>query len=98
MVRAVTDNLLLEINKTVDFFRSTVPSDRVDGIVLSGGTSRIEGFADALSERFDLHVEQFDPFRQIALDPAKVDSEQQIDLGPISVVAVGLALRRADDR
>ena len=36
--------------------------------MLSGGASRVEGFAEALRERFDTTVELFDPFRQVTFD------------------------------
>ena len=57
MLRAVTENVLLEIQKTFDFFKATAASDRIDRIVLSGGASRVEGFAEMLAERFDAPVE-----------------------------------------
>ena len=98
VIRTVSENLLMEISKTVDFFRTTASSDRVDRIVLSGGSSRVEGFAEALAERFDIRVDRFDPFRHVLLDPAKVSGDQQMDIAPIAAVAVGLTLRRADDR
>ena len=98
VIRAVTENLLMEIGKTFDFFRATAPSDRVDTIVLSGGTSRIPGFPEALAARFDTDVEQFDPFRRLAIDPAQVTGDRRAEVGPLVAVAVGLALRRADDR
>ena len=36
----MTENVLLEIQKTFDFFKATASSDRIDRIVLSGGASR----------------------------------------------------------
>jgi type IV pilus assembly protein PilM len=98
VLAAVTENALLEVQKTFDFFRATVAADRIDRIVLSGGTSRVEGFASALEERFGVPVEMFDPFRNIAFDPAKFGVEQVADVAPMAAVAVGLALRRAGDR
>ena len=68
MLRAMTDNVLLEVEKTFDFFKATASSDRIDRIMLSGGASRVEGFAEALRERFGAPVERFDPFRQVAFD------------------------------
>jgi len=96
VVKAVTENVLLEIQKTFDFFRATASSDRLDRIMLCGGGSRIDGFAAALGERFGLPVEPLDPFRRIRLDGAKlgVDADQ---VAATSVVAVGLALRREGD-
>ena len=69
VLKAMTDNVLLEVEKTFDFFKATAASDRIDRIMLCGGASRVEGFADALRERFGTEVEQFDPFRQVTIDP-----------------------------
>src|SRR5207247_495022 len=37
VLHAVTENVLLEIQKTFDFFKATASSDRIDRIYLSGG-------------------------------------------------------------
>jgi type IV pilus assembly protein PilM len=98
VLHAMTENVLLEIQKTFDFFKATASSDRIDKIVLSGGASRVDGFAAALQERFSTAVESFDPFKKIAFDAQKlgvVDSEALI---PTVAVAVGLALRTVGDR
>ena len=98
IIRTVTENLLLEIEKTFDFFKATAASDRIDQLILSGGTARIDGFRHAFETRFDLPVSAFDPFRQVALDTKKLSEERRRELIPTAAVAVGLALRRVDDR
>ena len=98
VIRAVTQTLLQEVSKTLDFFRATAATDHLDRIVLSGGTSRIEGLPEALSDRFDTDVELFDPFRRVTADADVLNDDQRMDLGPLAAVAVGLALRRAGDR
>ncbi len=97
VLRAVSDNVLLEIQKTFDFYRSTAASDRLDRVMICGGAARVQGFADALADRFGLPVEPLDPFRRIAFDAAAAGVEAA-EAAPTSVVAVGLALRRAGDR
>ena len=97
VLKAVTENVLLEIQKTFDFFRATAASDRLDRIMLCGGGARVDGFVSALGERFGLRVEPLDPFRRIPLDAAKFGVAAD-DVAPTSVVAVGLALRREGDR
>ncbi|MDP1569576.1 MAG: type IV pilus assembly protein PilM [Vicinamibacterales bacterium] len=97
VLRAMADNVLLEVEKTFDFYKATAATDRIDRIMLSGGASRVEGFAELLQERFDTQVERFDPFRQVTLDARKLGIED-LDVGPVSAVALGLALRRAGDR
>jgi type IV pilus assembly protein PilM len=97
VLRAVSENVLLEIQKTFDFFKATAASDRIDRIVVSGGASRAEGFTEMLTERFEAPVEHFDPFKRIAFDARKLGGSPA-DVAPTAAVAVGLALRRAGDR
>src|SRR5262249_24562305 len=72
VLHAMTENVLLEIQKTFDFYKASATSDRIDRIVLSGGASRVDGFVQALTERFNTQVEVFDPFKKIAFEPAKL--------------------------
>jgi len=96
VIRAITDNVLLEVQKTFDFFKATASADHIDKIVVSGGASRVEGFYEMLAERFGTPVEEFDPFKTITWDK-KVDAEVG-EAAATGAVAVGLALRRAGDR
>ena len=97
-IRAVTENVLLEIQKTFDFFRGTTGSDRIDRLVVSGGASRVDGFVDMLAERFDSLVELFDPFKKVSFDADKFGVMSAADVQATSAVAVGLALRKVGDR
>jgi type IV pilus assembly protein PilM len=98
VLRAMTDNVLLEVEKTFDFFKATASNDRIDRIMLCGGASRVEGFAESLRERFGTEVEQFDPFRQVACDAKKLGIDNVDEFGPVAAVAMGLALRKVGDR
>jgi type IV pilus assembly protein PilM len=97
VLRAVTENVMLEIQKTFDFFKATVAADRIDRIMVSGGASRGEGFTEMLTERFEAPVEMFDPFKKIAFDPKRFQVDPAAE-APNVAVAVGLALRRMGDR
>ena len=98
VLHAMTENVLLEIQKTFDFFKATAASDRIDRILLSGGASRVDGFAEALAERFGAPVEPFDPFKTMSFDAAKLGLANAEASVPTAAVAVGLALRRMGDR
>jgi type IV pilus assembly protein PilM len=97
VLRAVTENVVLEIQKTFDFFKGTSASDRIDRIVLTGGSAQVEGFRAALDDRFGTPVEPLDPFKRITFDVRKLAPEG-VDATHTAAVAVGLALRRAGDR
>jgi type IV pilus assembly protein PilM len=98
VLHAVTENVLLEVQKTFDFFKATAASDRIDRIYLSGGASRVDGFAAALEERFGAPVELFNPFKNMAFEPGKLGMADPDAEVPTAAVAVGLALRKAGDR
>jgi type IV pilus assembly protein PilM len=98
VLHAMTENVLLEIQKTFDFFKATASSDRIDRILTSGGACGVDGFGHALEERFGAPVEVFDPFRKVAFDPNKLGLSDPDRLAPTAAVAVGLALRKAGDR
>ncbi len=97
VLRAVTENLMLEIQKTFDFFKASSSSDRISRLVVSGGASRAEGFTEMLGERFQAPVESFDPFKRVAFDAKKFNADPG-EIAPTAAVAVGLALRRVGDR
>jgi type IV pilus assembly protein PilM len=97
VLHAITENVLLEIQKTFDFFKATASSDRIDRIILSGGASRVHGFRDMLCDRFGVPVEDFDPFRTVTWDSKKLSGDPT-ELASTAAVAVGLALRKVGDR
>ena len=97
VLRAVTENVLLEIQKTFDFFKATASSEQIDRIMLSGGASRVDGFQEMLQDRLDAPVETFDPFRAVQWDAKKLGVDPT-ELASTAAVAVGLALRRVGDR
>jgi type IV pilus assembly protein PilM len=98
VLHAMTENVLLEIQKTFDFFKATAASDHIDRIYLSGGAAWVDGFMQALEERFNAPVEMFDPFKKIGCDAQQLGIHDAQQLTSTGAVAVGLALRKAGDR
>ena len=97
VLHAVTENVLLEIQKTFDFFKASASTDHIDRIMLSGGASRVDGFHQMVQERLNTPVEDFDPFRTVTWDAKKLGGEPA-DMAPSAAVAIGLALRKVSDR
>ncbi|MEJ7713855.1 MAG: pilus assembly protein PilM [Pyrinomonadaceae bacterium] len=90
--------LALEVKKTLDFYRTTAPEDSppVEKILITGGGSKLRDLEAYLSERLELPVERFDPFRQIKVDNRRFDPDYMREVMPEMAVAVGLALRGVD--
>jgi type IV pilus assembly protein PilM len=98
VLHAMTENVVLEIQKTFDFFKATAASDRIDRILLSGGACAVDGFTAAIEERFKAPVQMFDPFQKVSFDAPKLGVESSDRLVASAAVAVGLALRKVGDR
>jgi type IV pilus assembly protein PilM len=96
ILRSVSDILILEIQKTFDFFRATATGENIQRIYIAGGTARVPGLVDLLREEFALPVEELYPFRKIVINPGRHSEEQVRELAPRLAIAVGLALRSFD--
>ncbi len=96
ILRSVSDILILEIQKTFDFFRATASGENIQRIYVSGGTARVPGLIELLREEFAMPVEELYPFRKVTINPGKHSEDQLRDLAPRLAIAVGLALRSFD--
>jgi type IV pilus assembly protein PilM len=95
VLREASAQLVLEVRKTVDFYRATSPIDRLSRVVLSGGAWQAVGLVDLLASEFGAPVDVFDPFRRVTRSGRAVGVET---VGPSFAVAVGLAMRKEGDR
>jgi type IV pilus assembly protein PilM len=95
ILQQVTEIIVLEIQKTFDFFRATTVGEHIERIYLAGGSSKIPGLVETLRQEFSLPVEVLNPFQRI-LPPTGEDHDLQNAAGQLAV-AVGLALRSFGD-
>ncbi|HET6842677.1 MAG TPA: type IV pilus assembly protein PilM [Candidatus Angelobacter sp.] len=97
ILHQVTEIIVLEIQKTFDFFRATAPGEHIERIYLAGGSSRVPGLVEALRQEFSLQVDVLNPFQRI-LPSVDAAENEIIDQNPGQLaVAVGLALRSFED-
>lgn len=95
-IRSVSEILLLEIQKTFDFFRQTSPAENIHHIYVAGGTARIEGLLELLAAEFKVPVQILNPFRKVSINADRFDPDYVTEVAPRMTVAVGLALRSFD--
>jgi type IV pilus assembly protein PilM len=87
-----------EIRRSFDFFRSSSHSETIHRVILSGGSARLPGLVEYLSENLEIPVEVANPLRKIKADKKKYDPDYLEAISPQLAVSVGLALRRAGDK
>jgi len=93
VIDAVSQNLVLEVEKTLDYFKTTTYAEDVGQMYLTGGASRTPGLQEALAGQLQFPVDWFDPFQRIELAPSLVPSGDRQSVAAEFAVAVGLALR-----
>jgi type IV pilus assembly protein PilM len=92
ILQQVTEIIVLEIQKTFDFFRATAPGEHIERIYLAGGSSKVPGLIEALRQEFSIPVELLNPFQRVALPLGQATALVDQNAGQLAV-AVGLALR-----
>src|SRR3990172_1208051 len=97
VLRSVSEILVLEIQKTFDFFRATAGAAAIGHIYAAGGAARTPGLLDMLKEEFQMPVDELDPFRRVTYNPAKFSDEYVKEIAPRLAVCVGLGLRSFDE-
>ena len=93
----VSETLVTEIQRSIDFFAATTINADISRIYLSGGSSQIPALIRSLERRLEVPVELVNPFKNIVVDPKKFDFDLLQRMAPMAAVAVGLGLRRAGD-
>jgi type IV pilus assembly protein PilM len=96
-MRSVTDTVLGEISRSLDFFGATSAESRISRVLLTGGGAKIPGLEAAFRERSGLEVELMNPLSRML--PSKGFDPEYLDSVATSLgVGIGLATRRLEVR
>ncbi len=95
-MRSVSETILGEIQRSLDFYRATTSSGDLDKMILCGGGARVAGLARLFQEKIEIPVEIADPFSKISIATRSVDADQLRDLAPALCVALGLGMRKVE--
>ncbi len=92
------ENLVQEVQRSLDFFAATSNQDKISKVYLTGGTSNSEKLRQQLEKRLEIPNEVVNPFRNVSVNPKEFDSEYLAAVGPMLSVATGLAMRKVGDK
>ncbi|MDO8784911.1 MAG: type IV pilus assembly protein PilM [Syntrophales bacterium] len=92
------DPIFSEIERSIDYLRSTHRTDSIKHILLSGGSAKIAGITDELYKRISIETELINPFKNIDFNRKSLEDNFLKSIAPFASVAVGLALRREGDK
>ena len=92
------DPLCSEIERSVDYFRTTFGAENIKKIFLAGGGAMIPGIAEDLSHRLSIEAEIINPFQKLQLAKNVMDQKEAEHIGPMATISVGLALRKTGEK
>jgi type IV pilus assembly protein PilM len=92
-MRAVSETVIGEISRSLDFYGATTAEGRISRVLISGGSAKVAGLRSAFQERTGHRIETLNPLARM-VPTSRFDPDDLQDLAPALGVAVGLALRR----
>jgi type IV pilus assembly protein PilM len=92
------DAICSEIERSVDYYRSTFGFEEIKRIFLSGGGALTPGLDKDLEKRLGVGTELIDPFKKIQVDKKVLKAGPLNLTGPVAVVSLGLALRKLGEK
>ncbi|MBA6328813.1 pilus assembly protein PilM [Colwellia sp. MB02u-6] len=84
--------LVQQIRRAIQMFLTTSGKEKIDYLVISGGSALMEGVKQLLSEELGIHTVIADPFAGMEIS-STINREVLVKTGPRYMVAAGLALR-----
>jgi len=98
IVAAVVTDWCTEIRRALDFFYTNYPDDQIKRIILSGGGANIPEFRQLLASEASTVVETLNPLKKFTVDEKAFDPEFIRQIAPQAAIAMGLAMRKVDDK
>jgi type IV pilus assembly protein PilM len=92
------DLICSEIERSVDYFRSTFGAETIRQVLISGGGALIPGISADLGQRLGIATELVDPFSKITIGKNGLGGQAADRIGPVAAVVVGLGLRKIGDK
>ncbi len=90
LLKEPLNQLLFEIRRSLTFYENRTGGKAFHKLYLAGGGSRLVGFAEHLHAGLGVPVEEFDPLKDVKIEP---DEKKEEIATPQLALAFGLALR-----
>lgn len=85
--------LVTEIHKSLDYFRTRFRGETIEAAILGGGTAHLTNIDAFLSHEIGMPVTIADPLKDVSVNAADFPADYIKDIGPQLIVAAGLARR-----
>jgi type IV pilus assembly protein PilM len=93
VLRPFVDNLAQEVGRALQFFFTSTPYNRVDYVMLAGGSSSLPGLTEAITAQTTFACQLLDPFQGMEMGSGVREKKMRRE-APSYLSACGLAMRR----
>jgi type IV pilus assembly protein PilM len=93
VLRPFVDNLAQEIGRALQFFFTSTPHNRVDYVMLAGGSASLPGLTDAITAQTSFGCQVLNPFEGMTMGGGVREKKMRRE-APSYLSACGLAMRR----
>ena len=98
LILNLSNSWCAEICEVVHTFESNTNDERVEKIIISGGGGYVENLYKALESELDVPVTGIDPFANLSVEAKQYSHEELMRIKLQAPIALGLAMRRVDDK
>ncbi|NWG04044.1 MAG: type IV pilus assembly protein PilM [Syntrophaceae bacterium] len=92
LIRPVMEKMVAEIVRSFEYFRNLFNVEKIDKVLLTGGSANLKNMVPYLSKELRLPVEHFNPMKKILYDSKKIDTPFLNQMGLSFAIAIGMAL------
>ena len=98
IIASANEQVVEEIRNSFEFYTATASGAAILRLYVSGGSIYIPGLIEQLSKAVSAPYEVFDPFLKITYDPKAFSAEYISQIKAISPIAIGLAMRKPNEK
>ncbi|MDY0105829.1 MAG: pilus assembly protein PilM, partial [Giesbergeria sp.] len=93
VLRPFVESLSQEIGRALQFFFTSTPHNRVDHIMLAGGSAPLQGLTEAVTQHTGFPCSVVNPFDGMEIG-SSVRMKKMVREAPSYLTSCGLAMRR----
>ncbi len=98
VIQSVSETIAQEVQRSLSFFLETSSIGQISRMLLVGGAAKSPTTVRVIGEVTGVNVEVASPFGSLQYDPKTYNPDYLNGVAPLAGVAVGLALRRTNER
>ena len=89
MMRPTLERLLVQIQRSFDYYRTKFPFDEPEKVYLTGGTALLKNLIGFLAEGLNKEIEVLDPLKNIEVEQGLEEEKNVSAVAPALAVAIG---------